>query len=204
MATTAKKKTTRKPRKSAGRRRSRRTPEVSSAIQPTGMINGETMIDENEVAAEGEVTAAPTEPKVQKARKLPKLKGRRPGKVADFKPLRADNTNRAQVIRMAHDHKTVGEIVDATGMDRHKVLLNLYCIARDRGVGYGEDPEGRLFVTFPGNKTIDDLILQKGAQANGETEPDGGGDNNGSATDDSWDQAAPADAVGGEAASASD
>jgi hypothetical protein len=88
-----------------------------------------------------------------------------PGKVADFRQVRAGSA-RATVVGMAGKSSgaTVDEIAKAINKDRKTVLTHLFCMGRSPdagGCGYGYEVKGgKAYITFPGSKTVKDAIKE--------------------------------------------
>lgn len=76
----------------------------------------------------------------------------------DVKRLRP-GTTRAKILTFMNGENTPSDIAAyIDGVDAAKVLAHAYCLARDVGVGYGFDEEGRIFARYPEGKGILDVL----------------------------------------------
>ena len=114
----------------------------------------------NSAAPVQETVMAEKKDKTKKEPAAPRVIKGDVGKVADFKPVRA-GTARAKVVKMgAGGDKSVAQIASAIDGDRKTVLTHLFCMNRDCAIGYEVTDDGKVVLTFPGSKTIDDAIKE--------------------------------------------
>lgn len=78
------------------------------------------------------------------------------GLVSEFGQVR-EGTARATVVKMGLKGCTVESLANAIGKDRATVMTHLFCLNRDCAIGY-EVAGGRLSITLPGSKTLEDAI----------------------------------------------
>ena len=118
------------------------------------------LVDQKPAAPTGETDMSEKKAKTKKEPAAPRVIKGDVGKVADFKPVRA-GTARAKVVKMgAGGDKSVAQIASAIDGDRKTVLTHLFCMNRDCAIGYEVTDDGKVVLTFPGSKTIDDAIKE--------------------------------------------
>jgi hypothetical protein len=114
--------------------------------------------EEKQDANEGDEVSA-----IEVGTEKPKRRGRA---AAGVEPKGADTlkkirqgTVRAQILARMTGDSTAGDIAAELGVDSAKVLAHAYCLARDVGIGYGFDEEGRIFARFPEGKSLTDVLI---------------------------------------------
>jgi hypothetical protein len=137
-------------------------------VHPTSKWNGTRWVSKQSTETASQTAAAqPGEGKEamsKKAKKKAEPKNgtgrdvsKAPGLVADFKQVR-EGTARHTVTTMGASGKhTADEIAKEIGKDRVMVMNYLFCLSRDCGYGY-EVMGGKVKVTFPGSKTVKDVV----------------------------------------------
>lgn len=88
--------------------------------------------------------------------------GRKVGKpaktVAELGTCRA-GTARAKILKLMDGTKTAESIGKAVGVSTTTVMAHAFCLHRDVGVGYKLTDDGKLEALYPGQKTIDDVVV---------------------------------------------
>lgn len=117
-------------------------------VEQTTAVSSSPSVEDDMAKTTTKTKKAPSARKVGKPAKT----------VAELGTCRA-GTARAKILKLMDGSKTAEAIGKAVGVPTTMVMAHAFCLHRDVGVGYKLTDDGKLEALFPGQKTIDDVVV---------------------------------------------